>query len=1056
MRIRYLTCFGLVALCCAAVTAMAATPKRTPSALVSKGGHEQSVMSSARPVVKLGNVSPDQLIRLPANTPIRRHVVGQGAVQGNTAGDMPTGELVYSNTMGEFLFPPGAGVRIADDIRTACAGSDMTWLEITVAGGGDGTGPGFSVEFELFDECPSDGGVAIPGTFNQADLTDDGAWIVALDLEDAPLHVSGGFWLAVTVSTNTAGWVVGQPAEIGTSDDIFDGPFPCTTFFGGFPPNPHASFFANVYAQNCLQVYLAYEANAFSGFFIGLTLAERFADDILPISAPMNCEVAQYDSSLAGLDGAYTMLTEIFSDDDVNLRPLAPVPGTQGTFAGIGNGFLETSSNELSVPAMVPTPLLWITYDVEGASAGPILNADFPEIGLSEDCFSIFDNPDPGQFSQCVWWFGGCPGSITDPVPCGTFQNKVFCVGTEPAGACCVTSIAGSGCTDNVPTTQCDGRFMPNTSCAPDPFDPPCGTASCCMLDGTCEDLTQSACDTANGQWQPGQFCGVGDQTCPNPACIAANQPCDEINFDAGGCNDPICCTVVCNIDDFCCAVAWDDTCVGLAGDFCSLPPPDECVIAETITCGSNLIVDNTLATDVGSDPGFSCHNDMMMGNGVGSVWAKFEATETSARLSTCNSEGAADDSLLAVYTGTCAGLTEIGCSDDVEGCGPINFGSDVCVSGLIPGQTYFVQLAAWTNADRGRYNIELQCPAPETCGPPEPPVNDNCANAIPINDGTYNFTTIASTTDGPALPASCNEGFGIEIGRDIWYNYTAPGIGTVTVDLCSDNPEAPAYDSRIAIYNTCACPAVTGNTHDCNDDGCGDPLVIGGESHAEFAVNSGTCYKIRIAGFGLNTVGTSSFTVSFSGTGASCPAGAVTFTNPAPGTVDARQPNPVNSPTPAQGISTLTVTAPVGADDGCWRMCETASLGGPNSITSVTDNGAGTYTISLARPITRGAVTRVSYTPDAGAATTATLVSHPANVNGDSTAAPTDILRIIDCLNNVTPALNCPWGIYSQDIDQSGVFGPSDILRTIDLLNGADVFDVWNNTTLPSATCTP
>ncbi len=68
-----------------------------------------------------------------------------------------------------------------------------------------------------------------------------------------------------------------------------------------------------------------------------------------------------------------------------------------------------------------------------------------------------------------------------------------------------------------------------------------------------------------------------------------------------------------------------------------------------------------------------------------------------------------------------------------------------------------------------------------------------------------------------------------------------------------------------------------------------------------------------------------------------------------------------------------------------------------------------------------------------------------PADVNGDGTAGPADILSLIDSLNGV---VNHP--PFSTDINRSGVPEPSDILREIDLLNGAGEFAVWNGFTLP------
>ena len=44
-----------------------------------------------------------------------------------------------------------------------------------------------------------------------------------------------------------------------------------------------------------------------------------------------------------------------------------------------------------------------------------------------------------------------------------------------------------------------------------------------------------------------------------------------------------------------------------------------------------------------------------------------------------------------------------------------------------------------------------------------------------------FRFTT-GATTDGTALPGSCDEGFGVTLDADIWYNYTATCTGSVVV----------------------------------------------------------------------------------------------------------------------------------------------------------------------------------------------------------------------------------------------------------------------------------
>jgi len=144
--------------------------------------------------------------------------------------------------------------------------------------------------------------------------------------------------------------------------------------------------------------------------------------------------------------------------------------------------------------------------------------------------------------------------------------------------------------------------------------------------------------------------------------------------------------------------------------------------------------------------------------------------------------------------------------------------------------------------------------------------------------------------------------------------------------------------------------------------------------------------------------------------------------------------------------------------DPRCWCLCETASdpSGGPNYVASVRERPydmASTYEIVLARPITKGAVTTLSYIHDADYLT---YISHPANVNGDSAANAVDILELIDCLNGADHAIHCPWYIYSKDADRSGQSNAADVLAVIDLLNGADAFDIWNNTPVPVNTACP
>ena len=142
-------------------------------------------------------------------------------------------------------------------------------------------------------------------------------------------------------------------------------------------------------------------------------------------------------------------------------------------------------------------------------------------------------------------------------------------------------------------------------------------------------------------------------------------------------------------------------------------------------------------------------------------------------------------------------------------------------------------------------------------CQSPTPPPNDDCENAIAVGNGSTNFDTTDATTDGPNLPAGCDEGFGLSLVRDIWYRYTSPCTGTATFDFCGSG-----FDTRVAAYafNQNACP---GAFIACNDDSCGL------QSQMTFSVSVGQQYLIRVGGFSGG--GTGTMVVSCTGAGGDC-----------------------------------------------------------------------------------------------------------------------------------------------------------------------------------------
>ncbi|MFQ5461177.1 MAG: hypothetical protein ACE5E5_00970 [Phycisphaerae bacterium] len=155
-----------------------------------------------------------------------------------------------------------------------------------------------------------------------------------------------------------------------------------------------------------------------------------------------------------------------------------------------------------------------------------------------------------------------------------------------------------------------------------------------------------------------------------------------------------------------------------------------------------------------------------------------------------------------------------------------------------------------------------------------------------------------------------------------------------------------------------------------------------------------------------------------------------VTGSTPPNCATDARQPTNLDG-TVSFGWDSITIdltcdtTANVQASD----FAVTVDSGVPPNIISGTTSG-NSITLQLDGAIPVGQWTCFEYTPSAESVCLGYL---PADVNGDHTSAPADILAVIDSLNGVTPL-----PVYATDADRSGVAGPEDILRVIDLLNGA------------------
>jgi hypothetical protein len=162
----------------------------------------------------------------------------------------------------------------------------------------------------------------------------------------------------------------------------------------------------------------------------------------------------------------------------------------------------------------------------------------------------------------------------------------------------------------------------------------------------------------------------------------------------------------------------------------------------------------------------------------------------------------------------------------------------------------------------------------------------------------------------------------------------------------------------------------------------------------------------------------------------------------PPHGAIDARQPYPLDGGD-AQGWDSIMLEFSQDAANVIADDIEVSESGGDGAIAFDQFNIDGAFVnLRFSETFEPGAWVMVTHLPSQSTVRVGVL---PADVNGDATSGPLDILALIDHLNSVG---DLP--LHSTDINRSGVTEPQDILRTIDLLNGAGTFEAWDGQSLP------
>lgn len=192
-------------------------------------------------------------------------------------------------------------------------------------------------------------------------------------------------------------------------------------------------------------------------------------------------------------------------------------------------------------------------------------------------------------------------------------------------------------------------------------------------------------------------------------------------------------------------------------------------------------------------------------------VWYHFVATGPSHTVDLINVAGSTTDLYHAVY-GPFANVNPPNCTNATVGGSNISCSdpNSSTLTGLVTGQTYFVQVYSWTSTTGQTSTFDICIGTP-----PPPPSNDEPCGAIAL---TVNSTCIGTTGSvGSATNSGIDACFGTP-DNDVWYSFVATNTSQ-TVSLF--NVFGSTTDMYHAVYGSFTqpdCSVAVADNISCND----------------------------------------------------------------------------------------------------------------------------------------------------------------------------------------------------------------------------------------------
>jgi len=277
------------------------------------------------------------------------------------------------------------------------------------------------------------------------------------------------------------------------------------------------------------------------------------------------------------------------------------------------------------------------------------------------------------------------------------------------------------------------------------------------------------------------------------------------------------------------------------------VPDDQDVLVGGMPDCNGNLVPDTCEAAD-------DCN-----GNSIQDICELVAATDCNRNLildeceDTTDCNGNTVQDICEVFDGSAPDCNVNGIPDECDIASGYSFDNDgsgvpdECENACCTCAGCIETLEADCLAQNGLFQGENTSCATTDCSIP----NDTCpaAELLPADTAiAFDYNNLCASDDGPANEF-CDTGYQL-FGADLWYEYTTPCCGELTVSLCENTD----YDAILSVYGgeaACSCPEGGDLSIVCGDDSCG---VGAGPPTVTLPVNVDECYLIRVGGWQSGT----------------------------------------------------------------------------------------------------------------------------------------------------------------------------------------------------------